>query len=510
MPSVVLRLVAIALFGAVLATPALADNGTLRVAEIWELKGLDPATDDGTLEKEKSMLVETLVKALPDFSLAPDLAASWERTGDKTWLFHLRPKVTFHDGSPLTAAAVRASLERAISLNPTVKTYTKIAAMDAKDDLTLQITTTEAYPALPASLAYASTAIVATTSPKGANGTVERPVGTGPFKLDDYQPAAQTFRVVRNDSYWGDKPSIAAIEFRSVPDPTTRSLELQKGAIDFTAEVPYGDLDALINKGFTVSRNVTARDYVLSFGKLKDTPFADVRVRKAISTAINRDEIGRFVLFGMGRAAIGPFEQKMAFASKKLVAPQFDLAMAKKLLVEAGYTPDAGGTMRKEGKPLGFTLYTYPQRPGLVPIAQAIQGQLRKAGIAVEVKISTYDAINASLKPDEARLAALATTLFPDPDFFLRAMYQSSGALNLWGYRNDKVDAALQVALTTTSDADRQAAYDQVQQLAMEDEPAILIAYYGVNVVMKPGVTNYTFNPSAHDYMLDPKMRLGQ
>jgi peptide/nickel transport system substrate-binding protein len=496
-------------FALCLAAPGQATDRkpTLRVAEIWEIATLDP-TQDGTLMKEKAMVTETLVTGRPDFTLAPGLATSWRRDSDTLWTFILRPGVKFHDGSPLTASAVAASLTIALQRSGTVRSYTKIAALNARDDQTLEITTSEPFPALPATLVYASAAIVSPASPKTPDGMIERPIGTGPFKVAAWQPAAQSFTVERFDGYWGEKPSIPAITFRGIPDPTTRSLELQKGSVYFTADVPYGDLDTLAAKGFTVSRNVTARNYVLSFGSLKGTPFADIRVRKALSLAIDRDEIAQYVLFGMGRPGIAPFPDSMDFADKSIAAPKADLATARKLLAEAGYAPGSGGVMTKDGKPLGFTLYTYAQRPGLVPIAGALQSQLRKLGVPVEIKVTTFAAIEKEMKPGDARLAALASAMYPHPDFYLRQVYHSTGAINGWGYANPKVDEALAVAITTLDETERKAAYDLVQRIAADEEPCLTIAHYGVNVVMRPGITDYAFNPIAHDYMLDPKMTL--
>lgn len=494
-------------FGLAAASHSAAPAGqpALRVAEIWEITTLDP-TQDGTLMKEKAMVTETLVAGRPDFTLAPGLALSWRRESDTVWVFALRPGVRFHDGSPLTAEAAVASLTSALRRSGAVRSYTKIAALAARDDQTLEITTSEPFPALPAALVYASTAIVSPASPRTPDGAIERPIATGPFKVADWQPAAQSFKVERFDGYWGRKPSIPAIIFRGIPDPTTRSLELQKGSVDFTAEVPYGDLDMLAGKGFTVSRNVTARNYVMNFGSLKDTPFADIRVRKALSLAIDREAIAQYVLFGMGRAGIAPFPDSMDFADAEIAVPKTDLAAARALLAEAGYKPGPAGVMTKDGRPLGFTLYTYPQRPGLVPIAGALQSQFRKLGVPVEIKVTTFSAIEKEMKPGDARLAALATAMYPHPDFYLRQAYHSKGALNSWGYANPKVDAALARAITTRDEVERRAAYDLVQRIAADEEPCLTIAHYGVNVVMRAGIADYSFNPIAHDYMLDPHM----
>ena len=283
---------------------------------------------------------------------------------------------------------------------------------------------------------------------------------------------------------------------------------MQKGDIDFTAEVPYGDLDMLEAQGFTVSRNVTARIYALTFGDIVDSHFSDIRVRQAISAAIDREAISEYVLFGMAQPAKGPFDPAMVFANRDLEAPVYDPERARSLLAEAGYMIGEDGIARKDGQPLSFTLYTYPQRPGLIPMGEAIQGALREIGVDVKVRVESYASIAQNMGPGDARLAAFATTMFPDPDFFLRIMYASDGVNNVWGYNSPEIDAALELAQTTRSEEERQAAYDQVQALGVADQPFIYVAYYGVNVVMKPGVGNYTFNPIAHDYMLDPEMTL--
>ena len=96
--------------------------------------------------------------------------------------------------------------------------------------------------------------------------------------------------------------------------------------------------------------------------------------------------------------------------------------------------------------------------------------------------------------------------MYPHPDFYLRQAYHSKGALNSWGYANPKVDAALARAITTRDEVERRAAYDLVQRIAADEEPCLTIAHYGVNVVMRAGIADYSFNPIAHDYMLDPHM----
>ncbi len=505
-----LRPLAAAVLAASLALPlqaAAADPAdTLRAADMWEIDNLDPARS-GTFVKEKAMVVESLVEASPDFSLRPGLAASWERTGDREWTFRLREGVTFHDGTPLTAEAVVASIDRAFKVTPTLKTMPQIDAVTVAGPLSVRVTTLVPSAMLPATMVQANLAIAAASSETTAEGTIVNPVGTGPYKVESWRRAEKTLHLARNDAYWGERPAIAHIVFRGIPDPSTRSLEIQKGDVDFVPDVPYGDLDMLARKGFQASRHVTARVYQLDFGSLKGSPYADARVRHAISHAIDRKAIVDKVLFGMGAPSAGPFTNGMSFAAPGIAVPAYDVAKAKALLDQAGWI-EKGGVRVKDGEPFEVVLYTYPQRPGLPPIATALQGMLARVGIKAAVKLLDSAAIPKAQRPRDMRLIALTTAMFPDPDFFLRRNYHSAGANNTWGYADPGVDRLLDAAASANDPAARKAAYDEVQRIAARDQPTVLVSYYGVNIVMKPAVKGFVFNPVAHDYMLGTGLRL--
>ena len=496
---------------AALAVPALADDidpDTLRVAEMWEIDGLDPAKE-GTFAKEKALIAETLVDAAPDFSLMPRLAESWTMDGPTEWTFTLRPGVVFHNGEALTAALAARSLERAMALNPAVGELTKIQSVEAVDDLTLRITTTELYPVLPAALVYADTAIVHPDSPANDQGIVMAPIGTGPYRLAEWRQARQEVALKRNDAYWGEKPGIANVLYRSIPDPATRSLEIRKGSVDFIADAPYGDLDMLRGKGLDVTIASTARVYQVNFGSLAGTAFADKRVREALSRGINREDIVQYILFGMGKPAAGAYEDTMVFANAGLKPHAYEPERAKALLDEAGWTDhDGDGVRDRDGEPLAFTLFTYPQRPGLKPMAMAMQQMWADIGVKADVRILDWSAIEEAMAPGDIRLAAFATAMIPDPDYFLRRTYATDGGNNTWGYSNPELDALLDAGMAETDPAKRLDIYKRAQAIAYDDLPLIHVSYYGVNVVTKPEVEGFVFNPVAHDYMLNTGMHI--
>jgi peptide/nickel transport system substrate-binding protein len=486
-------------------TPA--KQKTLIVGEMWDIKGLD-STQNGELVKEKMMITETLVQANPDFSLKPGLAKSWERVNDTQWKFHLREGVKFHDGKELTADAVKWSVERALKVDPTLKELTKINTIEVADKNTVVFNTDVPYAAFPASLEYPGLAIASPSSEINEKGAMTKPIGTGSFKLEKWDTATGTVDLVRNDSYWGTKPKLEKITIKAIPDPSSRSMAVEKGEVDFTCDVPYGDIDRLKKtSGVKVDIQPTARVYRLSFGKLNGTPYSDVRVRKAINYAIDRNVIAEKTLHGAAAPAVGPFLPSIKWANKNLKGDSYDPQKAKALLAEAGWKDvDGDGILEKNGEKFSITLYTYPQRPGLPPMAEAIQSMLKDIGIKAEVRVMDSNAIKGQIKDKDMQLAAYATAMVPDPDFYLRRTYYSKGTYNTWGYSNSEMDSLLEQGLKTFDEGKRQEIYNKVQEMAVDDVPVIHVAYYKAAVVMRDYVKNFVFNPVAHDYMLNPEM----
>ncbi|RJR32765.1 MAG: ABC transporter substrate-binding protein, partial [Deltaproteobacteria bacterium] len=355
---------------------------------MWDIRGLDPAKH-GTPVKEKAMITETLVEANPDFTLKPGLARSWEQVAPAQWKFILREGVRFHDGGELTADAVKWSVERALKVDPTLKELTKIKSVETAGKDTLLFTTEEPYAAFPAALEHPGMGIAGPNSGPGEKEVIAEPVGTGPFKLEKWDTATGTLYLRRNDDYWGTKPKIERIIIKSIPDPAARSMAVEKGEVDFTCDVPYGDVERLkAAPGVKVEICSTARVYQLIFGRLDGTPYGDVRVRQALSYALDRRVIAEKTLHGSAEPAVGPLMPAMEWANGNLKGYSHDLNKAKELLAEAGWKDvDGDGVLEKNGEKFNVTLYTYPQRPGLQPMAEAIQAMLKEAGIKVEVRV---------------------------------------------------------------------------------------------------------------------------
>jgi len=484
---------------------------TLVVGEMWVIRSVDPAKD-GTTAKEKAIIIETLVEANPDFTLRPGLAESWEQINDTKWKFYLRKGVKFHDGTEFTADTVRWSIERALKMNPPVKTVTLIKSIEAVDKNTLLFTTEKPYAAFPASLEYPNLGIVSSTSETDDKGIIVKPIGTGPFKFERLDVASGTLYLMRNDDYWGIKPKLEKVIIKGIPDPASRAMSVEKGEVDFTCDVPYGDIKRLQkSQGLKVEVHPTARVYQMQFGNLSGTPYSDVRVRKAISYAIDRAVISERTLHGCAASAIGPVMPTIAWSNKNLKGYSYDQKKAKELLAEAGWKDvDGDGILEKDGEKFSITLYTYPTRPGLQPMAEAIQAMLKDLGIKAEVRVMDSSAIKDYMTDRDIYLVGNAVAMVPDPDFYLRKTYHSKGDSNKWGYSNPEMDSLLEEGLKTFDTDKRQEIYDRVQEIALDEVPLIHVAYYKATVVMRDYVKGFVFNPIAHDYMLNPEMYIAQ
>ncbi len=490
-------------------TAEVAYSNTLVLGEMWEIETINTVSGDGgTLICEKAAITETLVGANPDFSLKPGIATSWEQLEENTWEFKLRDDVFFHDGSKMTAEEVKFSLENVIAENPRVASMLKIASMEAVDDYTLRIETSELNPILPGVLHYPDTAVISPSSFDEA-GEYVKPVGTGPYKFESFDEQTRVLTVVKNENWWGGEVGLDRMVLKGIPDPNTRAMAIENGELDFTVDVPYSETDRINEvEEVNVEKYKTPRVYKLDVN-LEHEPLDDVRVRQAMSYAIDRYEIAEHVLYNVGEPAAGPFLPSMVWANKDLQPYTRDLEKADELLTAAGWVDkDGDGIRDKDGKPLKFNLMTYSTRPGLPPMAQAMAAQLREAGIDVEPEVMEYGAINDRRAEGiwDLYLAAYNIAMVPDPEYILSNWYMTGGPDNGPGYSNPRVDALITEARTIADLEERYRKFNEVEAIVYEEQPMIIVAYYGCAIVKKDYVSGYVFDPTAHDYRINADM----
>lgn len=485
-------------------------DNTLILGEMWDIESIDPINGDGTLICEKAAITETLIGANEDFSLKPELATSWEQLDENTWEFKLRNNVTFHDGSKMTAKEVKFTLEKVISENSKVASMLKIDSIEVVDDYTLKIKTKEINPILPGVLHYPDTAIISPSS-YNEKGELVKPVGTGPYKFGSFDEQTRILTVVKNENWWGGKVGLDKLILKGIPDPNTRAMAIENGEVDFTVDVPYSETDRIdAIDGINVEKYKTPRVYKLDLN-LKHEPIEDVKVRQAISYAINRSDIAENVLYNVGEAAAGPFLPTMVWANKSLKPYSQDLKKADELLTAAGWVDtDGDGIRDKDGKPLKLNLMTYAARPGLPPMAEAMAAQLREAGIGIETEVMEMGSIDDRREKGDwdLYLAAYNIAMVPDPEYILTNWYMTNSTDNGPGYSNPKVDSLINEARKIKDLNERYKKFNEVEAIVYDEQPMIIVAYYGCAIVKKDYVKGYVFDPTAHDYRINAGMYL--
>ncbi|MEO7729255.1 MAG: ABC transporter substrate-binding protein [Burkholderiales bacterium] len=430
-------------------------------------------------------IFETLVTKDPKSLLRPALAVSWKAIDDLTWEFKLRKGVKFHDGSDFTAADVVFSIERTAHVPNSPSPFTlytnQITEKIVVDPLTVRLKTATPYPLMPNDMGT-----VFIVSSKVANGATtadfnsgKATVGTGPFKFVRYAKGDR-IELARNDSYWGTKPAWDKVTFRVIASDPSRVAALLSGDVQAIENVPTADLARLSkNTAAVISRTISHRLIFLHLDTSRDkspmvtdkagkplekNPLKDVRVRKAMSKAINRQAIVERVMEGAA-VATGQLMPEGLFGYVPGMKPEpFDPEGAKKLLAEAGY-PDG----------FGITLHGPNDRyVNDDQICQAVAQMLSRIGIQTRVETlpsAIYFSRATKLEFSFMLVGWAADTAEASSPLKAQlATYdvkKGMGTANRGRYSNQKLDAVLEQALATVDDAKREKLLQQATEIGI-------------------------------------------
>jgi len=464
---------------------------------------------------------DTLVMKDAAGRIKPGLAESWRAVDDLTWEFKLRKGVRFHDGSNFTAADVVFSLDRIPNVpnSPSpFTTYTKqVTEKIVVDPWTLRLKSATPYPQMPSDM---STVLVV-SSRAAANATTDdfntgkATIGTGPYKFVRWQKGDR-IELARNDDWWGPKTAWDKVTFRIITSDPTRVASLLAGEVRAIENVPTNDLAKLAtNKDLSIYRTVSVRLMYLHLDTARDrTPFAtdkagktldknplkDLRVRRALSKAINRQALVERVMEGAAVATGQLMPEKFFGYTPAIKTEAYDPEGARKLLVEAGY-PDG----------FGLTLHAPNNRyVNDEQVAQAIAQMLAKIGIQARVDAmpsSVFFSRGSKLEFSLMLVGWGAETMeASSPLKALLATFNNSkgtGAANRGRYSNAKLDTVLDQALATVNDAQREKLLQQATEIGVGDL-GIIPLYHQHNlwatrrgIVYEPRADERTF---AHEF----------
>lgn len=360
---------------ALMASAAWAQQTDITIGMGLEPPNLDPTGGAAAAIDEVvyANVFEGLTRFAPDGSVIPGLASSWEISEDGlTYTFTLRPNVTFHDGTAMTAEDAVFSLDRARAedtTNAQAALFAGIESVEAVDDTTLRVTLSAPNGAFLFNMAWGDAVIVA---PESAETNATNPIGTGPFLFSEWVQGDRV-ELTRNPDYWGEPVALEAASFRFISDPNAAFAAMMAGDVDafpnFPAPETLSQFDA--DPRFTVIVGSTEGETILAMNNAQ-APFDDLRVRQAISHAINRQDIIDGAMFGYGTPIGTHFAPHNPDYVDLTANSAHDPERARALLAEAG---QEDLTLR-----LMLPPPAYARRGG-----EIIASQLRDVGIETEI-----------------------------------------------------------------------------------------------------------------------------
>ncbi len=365
------------------------DAKTLRLPLGRPAGNLDPQRYVGIFAIQ-DMIFDPLVRYERGGKIAPALAESWTISGDgKTYTFKLRPNVTFTDGAPWNAEAMKWNLDRWMPKADFnwLQVSANLDKIEIVDPLTVAIHFKAPTPTALTEFSYVRP--VRFLSPKAvdADGAFKEPIGTGAWKIAS--DTTEGTDLVPNGSYWGPKPEIDKVSLVVIPDARSRMSALRAGDIDaaggaFIAAVSPQDATTLKSAGVTVVTDTGTDTMILGFNPRREL-FKDVKVREAFNLLIDREAICLALMKGYATPTMNLYPEVIAYSGKRYEVPKRDLERAKKLLDEAGWV---GTDLRsKDGKPLNVELVISEDAVASSrALGEALQNEFAEAGIGLTLR----------------------------------------------------------------------------------------------------------------------------
>jgi len=448
--------------------------GRITIATSAEPNSGDFHQSVGTIGRQLAVNIGDALVALDEnLQVQPALAESWKQESPTSWVFILRRGVKFHDGTPFNAAAVKFNFERLLDPATKARDANMLAALDTVeviDDTTVRLKLKRSFAPLVRTLAYILGYMVSPTAAKAASlqDFGRAPVATGPFKLARWV-SGDHITLVANKDFWRGAPKVDEITWKFVPQSATRAALLRSGDVDFVESLDGPDLASV--EGDT--KLVVTRIPLLSWNFVgvnnRTKPFDNVKVRQAISHAIDANVLVRRVLLGAGLPQNQLVPKGMLGYREDYKGYPYDPARARRLLTDAGY-------------PNGFDTelwYATGYTSSVKELNEAIQGYLAAVNIRARIVVNDLAAWAAARREGKIPMIFMnwgSGTGDSDTSLYspFNSMEHPPKGVNYTFYANPKVDELVTRA-REASEAQRDALYREAVALIMDDAPWTMI-----------------------------------
>ncbi len=479
------RIARAAVVAASLGLPAVAAQAqVLEIGADQSPAGLDPhiATAFSTA-LINSVIYEGLTAIDKDLRVIPSLAASWTISDDqKTYTFTLRPNATFHDGTPVGPEDVVASIRRVLNQqigSPLASRINMIenAAAEAPNRVVLRLS----QPSAPLLTSLSTIYIVPRRMETDRESLQRTPVGTGPFRFQQWVP--DTFiSLQRHAGYWEQGlPRLEGVRFNIVPEAATRQVGIGTGTYQLLPNIDANTALTLQGRPNVNLVDTLELAYTLVGFNTSTAPFNDPRVREAVNYAINRQQLVQAVYNGRGVAGgpLSPALRDWATPVAQFACYTPNPARARELLAAAGH-----------GSGLAITLNVLP-RQDIRDVAQVVQAQLNQAGFRVELNNQELGRFIQDWRNSNFQAFVSTNAGSPDPDDYFYRTFRTGGSTNVFKYTNPELDGILDRARSITDTAQRRALYTQAQQILACQGPIAHLAYAQLFTALRSNVQGF-------------------
>lgn len=492
---------------ACLRRPA-ADPNVIVVSMTTGPNNLDPrfGTDDASA-KVHQLIFDNFVELDEHLQVVPKLAASLEHPDPLTWVATVRPGVRFHDGRPLTAADVVFTFGQFLDPNvtsPRKGGYRELQSVVARDDHTVVFTLTKPFASFPINL-------MMPILPQGSGPEVrDQPVGTGPYRFVRYA-VDDRIELTANPDYWDGAPKNAGLVLKIVPDDVMRGLELQRGTMDLVVNDLVPDIvHQLRNEAALQTVEGPGVDYQYIGLNAQDAVLRDVRVRRALAYAVDREAIVQHLRRGLAMPAAGMLPPLSWTAAADVPVYPHDPARASALLDAAGYPdPDGAGPAPRLTLTLKVSNTEFNRLQSSV-----IQQNLRDVGIDLDVRTYEFATLYADVLAGNFQLFTLQWTAgaLADPDILRRVFHTKQAppvGFNRGRYSNPELDEVLDEAGALENGPRRLELYAKAQRIIAEDVPYVSLWYKTNVAVAQKNLAGVRLTPLAEYTFLKDVARRG-